>query len=107
MVWGGIAMDRFAWIKPNAVAHADAIISRIEADGFEVVRRVKMRLNDEQVNQFYGEHVGKPFFPALAASMLAGWVVGLALRKENAITAWRKLCGPTDSLFAKQTYPNW
>jgi nucleoside diphosphate kinase len=37
----------------------------------------------------------------------SGWVVGLALRRESAIAQWRRLCGPTDSLFAKETYPNW
>lgn len=45
------------------------------------------------------------FYNDLVAYMTSGPVVGLALRKVDAIKAWRDLAGPTDAKAAKESAP--
>lgn len=96
-----------AMIKPDAVAAgcADQICAEIEAAGFTILHRNQRRMDQAAVVQFYGEHVGKPFFPTLARFMTSGPVWALALRKEGAIGAWRSLMGPTNSTRAADEAP--
>eukprot|EP01006_Ploeotia_vitrea_P032667 TRINITY_DN64856_c2_g4_i1.p1 TRINITY_DN64856_c2_g4~~TRINITY_DN64856_c2_g4_i1.p1 ORF type:complete len:506 (+),score=266.24 TRINITY_DN64856_c2_g4_i1:57-1574(+) len=98
----------YAFIKPDAVraGKAEEILDRIRAEGFTVVARRKVLLSQEQAKKFYAEHVGRSFFPQLLAFMTSGPAVALALRRTNAIKEWRKLCGPTNALVAKQEAPN-
>lgn len=88
----------FAIIKPDAVkAHnTGKIIDMIEKHGFEIVRMQKLQLTPAQAEQFYAVHNQRPFFGELVAFITSGPVVVMALRKENAIKAWRDLMGHTD-----------
>jgi len=88
----------FAIIKPNAVAKGNVgqIISEIERAKL-VLRGMRMaRLTPEICQEFYQEHVGKPFYPALEAFMVEGPLVLLCLEGENAILRWRDLMGATN-----------
>lgn len=92
----------FAIIKPDAVkAHfTGKIIDRIEQEGFEIVGMRKMNISREQAEHFYAVHKERPFFGELVSFMISGPVIVMALRKENAIMAWRDLMGATDPVKA-------
>ncbi len=92
----------FAIIKPDAVkAHfAGKIIDRIEQEGFEIVGMRKMNISREQAEHFYAVHKERPFFGELVSFMISGPVIVMALRKDNAIMAWRDLMGATDPVKA-------
>jgi len=88
----------FAMIKPDAVESriVGRILVRIEEEGF-VIRQMEMtHFWEEQIDVFYEEHIGKPFWPDLRAFMLSGPVVILALERENAVAHWRSVLGATD-----------
>jgi len=88
----------FAIIKPDAVqAHnTGKIIDRIEQEGFTIVGMKKIHMSQALAEQFYAVHRERPFFGELVSFMTSGPCVVLALRKENAIQAWRDLMGATD-----------
>lgn len=92
----------FAIIKPDAVkaGFSGKIIDRIEQEGFEIVSMRKMLISQPQAEQFYAVHKERPFFGELVSFMTSGPVIVMALRKDNAILAWRELMGATDPLKA-------
>lgn len=67
----------------------------------------RVQLTPEQASDFYVEHYGKLFFPSLVAYISSGPVIALALAREKAISNWRELMGPTNTLKARQTHPDW
>lgn len=94
-------------IKPGtAEAHYRSIVADVLAAGFTILAEARRTLALEEVEDFYGEHAGKPFFPGLCAYMSSGPVVALALAKPNAIRCWRQLMGPTNTAVAKREKPN-
>lgn len=94
-------------IKPGtAEAHYRAIVADILAAGFTILAEARRSLALEEVEDFYGEHAGKPFFPGLCAYMSSGPVVALALARPNAIRCWRQLMGPTNTAVAKREKPS-
>lgn len=93
-----------AIIKPDAVKakNTGKIIDRIEKEGFNILSLKKMLLTKQQAEEFYGIHKGKPFFEELVKFVISGPIVVMALKKENAINAWRDLMGATDPAQAKE-----
>jgi len=81
------------------------ILSIIKAHGFRIVSELKTNLNDELIDKFYGEHIGKSFYPSLSSYMRSGPVVALHLRKTGAVKGWRYLIGPTNITKAKDERP--
>ena len=88
----------FAIIKPDATLarNTGKIVDIIEKEGFEVVGLKKVNMSQAQAEEFYAVHSARPFFGELVSFMTSGPCVLLALRKENAIAAWRDLMGATD-----------
>lgn len=98
-----------AMIKPDAVAAggaAPAIISKIEAAGFTITRKRQYTLYPAQAEEFYAEHVGKPFFSKLIDFMTSGPIWALELQGAGAIKGWRTLMGPTNTLNAQMEAPD-
>lgn len=87
-----------AMIKPHIhfQRRAGEIIQRIEKEKFAILLCKLVQLRDEGVEEFYGEHKGKDFFPRLKNSMLSGPTWVLVLAKENAVDEWRKVIGATN-----------
>ena len=85
-------------IKPDAVAahHLGEIIAAIEQAGFRILAMKMVRLTREQAEGFYHVHRGKFFFDSLVKFMTEGPVVPMALEREDAIAALRKLMGDTN-----------
>ena len=104
---GSLIEDTYAMIKPlTSTESYDEIIAIIIAHGFEIVKEAKIKFNRLQAESFYGEHKGKEFFDTLISYMTSGPVVALHLRRVSAISAWRFLIGPTNSIKAKVERPD-
>ena len=91
-------------IKPDAVAggHMGEIISAIEQGGFRILGMKMLRLSRERAEGFYHVHRGKFFFDSLVKFMTEGPVMVMALEREDAIAALRKLMGETNPEKAAQ-----
>ena len=88
----------FAMIKPDAVSakHVGKIVDAIEQHGFAIVGLHKIDMTKNQAHQLYEEHKARPFFGEMVDFITSGPVVIMALKKENAVKAWRDLMGATN-----------
>lgn len=94
-----------AIIKPDAVHKSDEIEEIILQHGFTILQKRRVHLTPEQTSDFYAEHYGKMFFPSLVAYMSSGPVMALVLARQNAISYWRQLIGPTNTQKARDQAP--
>ena len=85
-------------IKPDTVAghHIGEVIAALEQAGFRILAMKMVHLTREQAEGFYHVHSDKFFFDSLVKFMTEGPVVPMALEREDAITALRKLMGDTN-----------
>ncbi len=85
-------------VKPDAVAKnvIGEIYSRFEQAGLKIVAAKMVHLSTRQAEAFYGEHRGRPFFPALVEFMTSGPVMVQVLEGEGAIALNRELMGATN-----------
>ena len=87
-------------IKPEIVAADDqrigAILSLVNASGFRVTALEMRHLERPLVEEFYGEHRGKPFYDDLVAYITSGPVVCVRLEREEAVARLRELIGATN-----------
>lgn len=95
-----------AMIKPDAVDKAPEIEDIILRSGFTILQKRRVQLTPEQASDFYAEHFGKLFFPSLVAYMSGGPIVALMLARQDAVSYWRELIGPTNSVRARETHPD-
>jgi nucleoside-diphosphate kinase len=92
-------MERtFSIIKPNAVRKGviGPIVARFEAEGLKIAAMRMIHMSRAEVEGFYAEHIGKPFFEGLAAFMTSGPCVVLVLEGDNAILRNREIMGATN-----------
>ncbi|RUS83718.1 hypothetical protein EGW08_008514 [Elysia chlorotica] len=94
-----------AIIKPDALHKAEEIEDIIQRSGFAILQKRRVHLTPEQASDFYAEHYGKLFFPSLVAYMSSGPIITLMIAKDKAISYWRELIGPTNTIKARQTHP--
>lgn len=94
----------FAIIKPDAVKkHATGdIIKMILDNGFHIIGMKMLHITKAQAEGFYAVHASRPFFESLTTFMSEGPIVVLAMEKEEAIAAWRKLMGATNPANAEE-----
>jgi len=64
------------------------------------------KFNKDSSNEFYGEHIGKDFFPTLQGFITSDVCIGMELVKVNGIQGWRNFIGPTNTQKAKEEKPN-
>ncbi|CAM6000872.1 unnamed protein product [Sphagnum balticum] len=88
-------------IKSSALRrmHGSAILNCLKVNGFVVLAEIHMKLTDDQIRQFYKDHINKPYFKGLRQSVNDG-VVALALthfQNSAVVPALRQLVGSTDS----------
>lgn len=85
-------------IKPDGVKRGlvGRVISRFEAAGFTLVALRFGELPRETVEEFYGEHEGKPFYAPLVDMMSADPVAAIVFERAGAIARARQLVGATD-----------
>ncbi|MCX2179846.1 nucleoside-diphosphate kinase [Streptomyces sp. SKN60] len=90
-------------LKPDAVRRGliGEIIGRIERKAGWTIAALEMReLDQETLEQHYGEHKGKPFYEPLMGFMASGPIVALVVEGERVIEGLRTLAGPTDPIAA-------
>uniref|UniRef100_A0A0B7BLA3 Nucleoside diphosphate kinase homolog 5 n=1 Tax=Arion vulgaris TaxID=1028688 RepID=A0A0B7BLA3_9EUPU len=94
-----------AIIKPDVLHNSEEIEDIILRSGFAILQKRRVHLTPEQASDFYAEHYGKLFFPSLVAYMSSGPIIALMIARDHAISYWRELIGPTNTLKARQTHP--
>ncbi|XP_012788608.1 nucleoside diphosphate kinase homolog 5-like [Sorex araneus] len=95
-----------AIIKPDIIDKEEEIKDIILRAGFTIIQRRKLQFSPEQCSNFYVEQYGKMFFPNLTAYMSSGPLIAMILARRNAISYWKDLLGPSNSLVAKETHPD-
>ncbi|XP_019945746.2 thioredoxin domain-containing protein 6 [Paralichthys olivaceus] len=96
-----------ALIRPDvARENREDILAQIHNSGFSVALQREVMLTEEQVRQFYFQHVEEDYFPALLRSMTSGPVLALALARTGAVDHWRSILGPADVKKAKEESPD-
>ena len=84
-----------ALIRPGVLAEfGEEIETAIKLAGFVVAGKKAVQLNKEQVEEYYSDHAGKPFFEPLVSIMSGGECCAFLLVSENAISKWRGQLGP-------------
>ena len=85
-------------LKPSTVMRGliGEVTSRFEKKGLRIVGMKMLQLNDEILNEHYAHLVGKPFFPALKASMMRTPVIAICLEGTDAIEVVRFITGYTN-----------
>ena len=88
----------FTMIKPEAVeaGNTGAILNRMEEAGFRISALKKVHLTPERAGLFYEVHKERPFYGELVEYMSGGPIIAAILEKENAVTDFRTLIGPTN-----------
>lgn len=89
-------------IKPDGVERGlvGEIICRFERLGFRIADMRLMKMDEEMAARHYEEHRDKAFYPELVSFICSGDLVAMVLEGEEAISAVRKLMGPTNPLEA-------
>lgn len=87
-----------AMVKPDSLAAGKAgrIIAHLEERGFRILCLKMLRLSREKAGEFYGEHLGKPFYDDLVGFITSGPVIALAVEREDAVAYLREVIGATD-----------
>ena len=85
-------------LKPSCVARGlmGEVIGRIEKKGITVIAMKMMKLDINILREHYAHLVDKPFFPGLAASMMATPVVCMVLKGIDVVTVFREMVGATN-----------
>ena len=94
----------FMMIKPDAVERGliGKILSDIIDNGFEIVALKLTKLSLEDAKSFYFIHNEMPFFKDLTEYMSRSSIVAAVIKKENAVSEFRKLIGDTDPFEADE-----
>ncbi|KFP72461.1 Nucleoside diphosphate kinase 5, partial [Acanthisitta chloris] len=95
-----------ALIKPDVIDKEEEIEDLILRSGFLIVQKRKLHLSPEQCSNFYADQFGKVFFPNLTAYMSSGPIVALVLARHCAVSYWKELLGPSNSIRAQRTHPH-
>ncbi|XP_072289640.1 nucleoside diphosphate kinase homolog 5 [Eucyclogobius newberryi] len=94
-----------ALIKPDALHSARDIEDVILHSGFTIVQKRKVQLSPEQCSDFYANQYGKPTFSSLTTFMSSGPTLAYTLSRENAISHWKFIMGPTSFAKAREIQP--
>lgn len=95
-----------AVIKPELEPDKrEGIIQHIKEAGFKIQIQKEVTLTKDLASQFYHEHEGKEFFDGLTDHMASGPTLFMVLTREDAVSGWRALMGPTDPQQALEVNP--
>ncbi|MFA8298844.1 MAG: nucleoside-diphosphate kinase [Hyphomicrobiales bacterium] len=88
----------FTIIKPSAVKDGNfgRILQMITDEGFNVRALKLTKLTQNQAENFYFIHKGKPFFEELVTYMTSGLVIVAVLSREDAVSSFRNFIGVTN-----------
>lgn len=85
-------------LKPSCVARGlmGEVIGRIEKRGITIIAMKMMKLDLDILREHYSHLADKPFFPGLAASMMATPVVCMVLKGVDVVSVFREMVGATN-----------
>tara|TARA_B100000686_G_scaffold113242_1_gene120888 strand:- start:53 stop:475 length:423 start_codon:yes stop_codon:yes gene_type:complete len=85
-------------LKPDATRRnlTGAINQRFEDAGLRIVAQRRLRLTQEQAQQFYAVHAERAFYDDLCDYMTSGPIVAQVLEGENAVVRNREIMGATN-----------
>lgn len=85
-------------LKPSCVARGlmGEVIGRIEKRGITIIAMKMMQLTIEKLREHYAHLADRPFFPGLAASMMATPVVCMVLKGVDVVSVFREMVGVTN-----------
>ncbi|XP_065655285.1 thioredoxin domain-containing protein 6 isoform X7 [Hydra vulgaris] len=96
-----------AVIKPNLANEVkDAIIKTFKEAGFTICAQKEVNLTKEMSADIYKEHIEKTYFDELTEYMSSGTTHFIILSKEDAVSEFRRLMGPTEPNEAKEKFPD-
>ena len=85
-------------LKPSCVQRelVGEIMTRFERRGLRIAGMKMMQLDEAILREHYAHLADRPFFPTLAASMMASPVVALAISGKDAVQVVRAMTGSTN-----------
>lgn len=85
-------------LKPSCVERSliGEVIRRIENKGLIICGMKMIQLDEKILREHYAHLVDKPFFPTLAAGMMASPVVALCLKGIDVVRVFREMTGVTN-----------
>ena len=88
----------FSIIKPDATKRniTGSINELIEKNGLRIIAQKRIKMTNEQAEQFYDVHNDKPFFQDLVQYMTSAPVVVQVLSCDNAVKKYREVMGATN-----------
>ena len=92
-------MDQtFSIIKPDATKRniTGSINKVIEESGLRIIAQKRIRLTNDQAENFYSIHKERPFFKDLIEYMTSEPVVVQILKGENSVARYRTIMGATN-----------
>jgi len=96
-------------IKPHLLreGRAGQVIDMILAAGFEISAMEMFNLSRPVAEEFYDVYKGVlPEYLPIIENLSGGPVLALEVRQQNAVSAFRELCGPHDPEIAKHLRPD-
>lgn len=89
-------------LKPSCVQRQliGEIVHRFERRGLRIAGMKMMQLDEAILRDHYSHLVDRPFFPALAASMMASPIVAMAISGVEAVSVVRAMTGYTNGRVA-------
>lgn len=90
-------------LKPSTIQRAlvGEIINRFEKKGLKIVGMKMMQLDDNILSEHYAHLSGKSFFQRVKDAMMTAPVIACCFEGVDAITAVRKMTGPTNGRLAE------
>ena len=98
-----------AILKPDLVQHPPNLAQvhkMILDNNFHIVRSKYLNLPRSKAEQFYEEHKDKFFYNRLVTFMSSGRCQPLILYRQEAISHWRSVMGPTKVFTSRFSHPN-
>ena len=88
----------FSIIKPDATKRniTGAINKVIEESGLRIIAQKRIKLTNEQAENFYSVHKERPFFRDLIEFMTSEPVIVQVLSGENCVDKYRSVMGATN-----------
>ena len=88
----------FSIIKPDATKRnlTGKINAVIEESGLRIVAQRRIRMTQEEAEDFYDVHRERPFYGELVEFMISEPVVVQVLEGENAVARYREVMGATN-----------
>jgi nucleoside-diphosphate kinase len=88
----------FSIIKPDATRRnvTGEINAMIEAAGLRIVAQRRVRMTQEEAEDFYEVHRERPFYGELVEMMTSGPVVVQVLEGDDAVARYRQVMGATN-----------